>query len=172
MQAIELIREQFEDELNATRKVLARVPEDKLDYKPHEKSMTLGRLAGHTAELLEWAIVTIDQDGYDMAPSGIQSFTPYKVTTTQALLDYFDEKAAATRARLATLEDDRLEIPWTLMRNGTPMFILPRWKVLASFNLSHMVHHRAQLGVYLRLNSIPIPGVYGPSQDDMDAMAK
>jgi uncharacterized damage-inducible protein DinB len=172
MKATELIRQQFDDELNATRDVLACVPEDKLDFKPHEKSMTLNRLAGHTAELLEWAIVTIDQDGYEVASGGKPTFTPYKVTTTQALLDYFDEKAAATRAGLATLDEAKLETPWTLMRNGKAVFTLPRWQVLVKFNLSHIVHHRAQLGVYLRMNHIPIPGMYGPSQDDMDAMAK
>ena len=171
MTAADLIRKDFEDELNATRKVLAAVPDDKMDFQPHEKSMKLGRLAGHVADLLNWTAIAVDDDKFDVAPGGKPAFTPLNPTSGKELVDYFDKNAAMARAKLATLDSDRLEDKWSLYRDGKLMFDMPRWKVLMTFNLSHIVHHRAQLGVYLRLNGIAVPGVYGPSQDDKDAAA-
>jgi len=93
-------------------------------------------------------------------------------TSGKELVERFDENVAVAREKLANLDGDRLEDKWSLYRDGKFMFDMPRWKVLMGFNLAHMVHHRAQLGVYLRLNGIAVPGVYGPSQDDKDAAAK
>lgn len=172
MNASDLIRQVFRDEYAGMRKVLVMVPEDKLNFKPHDKSMTLGRLAGHCAELTEWTLVAIDEDQYDVAPGGVSAFKRYEVTTQKALLEYFDKNTAAVGDALGELKDEKLDTTWTLLNNSKTVFSMPRWKVLLSFNLNHMVHHRAQLGVYLRMNHIAVPGVYGPSQDDKDATAK
>jgi uncharacterized damage-inducible protein DinB len=172
MNAADLIRSDFEDELNSTRKILAAVPDDKMDFQPHAKSMKLGRLAGHVADLLQWTAVAVDDDKFDVAPGGKPAFAPFNPTSGKELLEHFDKNVATAREKLASLDGDRLEDKWSLYRDGKFMFDMPRWKVLMGFNLAHIVHHRAQLGVYLRLNGIAVPGVYGPSQDDKDAMAK
>jgi len=172
MTAADLIRIDFEDELKSTRKILAAVPDDKMDYQPHTKSMTLGRLAGHIADLLQWTAVAVDDDKFDVAPGGKPAFAPFNPTSGKELVERFDNNVAAAREKLANLDGDRLDDKWSLYRDGKFMFDMPRWKVLMGFNLAHMVHHRAQLGVYLRLNGIAVPGVYGPSQDDKDAAAK
>lgn len=172
MTAADLIRIDFEDELKSTRKILAAVPDDKMDYQPHTKSMTLGRLAGHVADLLQWTAVAVDDDKFDVAPGGKLAFAPFNPTSGKELLERFDKNVATASEKLANLDSDRLEDKWALYRDGQPMFDMPRWKVLMTFNLAHIVHHRAQLGVYLRLNGVAVPGVYGPSQDDKDAAAK
>jgi len=169
MTAADLIRKDFEDELNATRKILAAVPDDKMDYQPHAKSMKLGRLAGHIADLLKWTDAAVEDDKFDIAPGGKPVFAPMNPTSGKELVEYFDKNAAMAREKLATLDADRLEDTWSLYRDGKLMFDMPRWKVLMTFNLAHIVHHRAQLGVYLRLNDVAVPGVYGPSQDDKEA---
>jgi len=159
----ETLLPEFDQEMANTRKILERVPEDKPDYKPHEKSMTLSRLAGHVAELPAWATMTLSTEGLDIQPGHL----PYFMKSRQELLADFDKNVAEARARIAATSDEDLAVTWALTFMGKPVFAMPRLAVLRSSFMNHLVHHRAQLGVYLRLNDIEIPGMYGPSADEM-----
>jgi uncharacterized damage-inducible protein DinB len=156
---------EFDHEMANTRKTLERIPDDKFDWKPHEKSSTMGGLATHLANLPSWAGYTIDKDALDIAPNG----EPVRATplNSQAeVLETFDKNVAAGRAALAAASDEHLFSPWTLQANGKTLLTMPRVAVLRGFVMNHLIHHRAQLGVYLRLNDIPVPSIYGPSADE------
>ena len=155
---------EFEHEVASTRKTLERVPEDKLGWKPHEKSMSLGHLARHLAEIPSWTGPTIEQDALDMA--GYKP--PTEPKTRKEILDIFDTNVKAARASLNKLEDSALGRPWSLKAGDQVYFSLPKGGVLRTFVFSHMVHHRAQLGVYLRLLDVPVPSIYGPSADEQN----
>lgn len=157
---------QFDHEMVGTRKTLERVPEGKPDWAPHPKSMKMGRLAGHLAELPGWTVETISRDSLDVAPPGGSPFQPLVMTSRKQLLEAFDKNAAAARAALSGASDEKLLGSWTLLAGGREIFSLPRVAVLRSFVLSHIIHHRAQLGVYLRMNDVPVPSIYGPSADE------
>jgi len=158
---------EFDQEMATTRKFLERVPENKSDWKPHEKSMPMGRLAGHIAELPGWAATSLTQDGFDIAPvGGSSNYKPAVMTSRQQLLEIFDKSVATAREAIAAASDEKMMQPWSLLRGGTPIFTMPRAAVIRSFGLSHVIHHRAQLGVYLRLNNVPVPSAYGPSADE------
>ncbi|HEX6625808.1 MAG TPA: DinB family protein [Pyrinomonadaceae bacterium] len=157
----EALLPEFDHEMATTRKTLERVPGEKFDWKPHEKSTTLGALATHLANLPSWVGHTIDKDELDQPPLRIPP-----AHTRDEVLAAFDRNVAAARAALAGASDERLLGPWTLLQGGNKVLTLPRAAVLRSFVLSHSIHHRAQLGVYLRLNDIPVPAVYGPSADE------
>lgn len=157
---------EFDQEMANTRKTLERVPEDKFGWKPHEKSMAMGGLATHLSNIPMWAVYTIDQDSLDLAPEG-KPLPPAELAKSQAeLLALFDTNAAKARAAIAGASDADLFQPWTLMSNGNTILTLPKIAVLRSFVMNHLIHHRAQLGVYLRLNDIPVPSIYGPSADE------
>jgi len=156
---------EFDHEIANTRKVLERVPEGKPDYKPHEKSMAMGRLAGHTAELPGWAKETILQNSIEIR-QGDPKNVALVMTSRKQLLEEFDKRAAAGRAAIAGASDEELMKPWSLIANGKTIFTLPKIGVLRGFVMNHMIHHRAQLGVYLRLNNVPVPSIYGPSADE------
>ena len=162
----ELFLPEFDQEAQATRRTLERVPQEKFGWKPHEKSGTMGWLAGHLAMLPWWATVTIQQDSLDLMPGGKAMEPPPAPKTTVELLALFDSKLAEGRAAIASASDDALRKPWTLLKNGEKVLTLPKFVVLRSFVMNHIVHHRAQLGVYLRLNNLPVPSVYGPSADE------
>ena len=159
---------EFDHEVANTRKVLERVPEGKPDYKPHEKSMAMDRLAGHLAEVPGWAKETILQDSVEVKPSGNQAaqFAALKMTSRKQLLEEFDKRVAAGRAAIAGASDEDFMKPWSLTAGGKTIFTLPKIAVLRGFVMNHMIHHRAQLGVYLRLNNVPVPSIYGPSADE------
>jgi uncharacterized damage-inducible protein DinB len=161
------LREVFLPELDAeaanTRRILELVPENQFSYQPHQKSMTLGRLASHVAELPTWVKNTIDRDGLDLQP-GTQ---PYLAASRAELLETFDKAVAEARQSIAGASDENLTGTWTFSYAGKPMFSNPRYVILRNFVLSHLIHHRAQLGVYLRLNDVEFPGMYGPSADEM-----
>ena len=157
---------EFEKELNTTRKFLERVPADRLTWRPHEKSMTMGRLAGHLAEIPGWASITIEQDSFDVAPPGAPPYQTPQANSRREILEMFDHNVAAARAAIAGADDGRLKKVWSLLNGGKTVLTLPRIGVLRSFILSHSIHHRAQLGVYLRLNNVPVPAIYGPSADE------
>jgi uncharacterized damage-inducible protein DinB len=157
---------EFDHEMAGTRKTLGRVPEDRLFWTPHEKSMTLGGLASHLANLPSWVGYTIERDSLDVAPVGQPPLRQPQMTSRQALLDHFDRHVAEGRTLLASAPDDRLLAPWTLLGGGRAHFTLPRIAVLRGFVMNHSVHHRAQLTVYLRLLDVPVPGLYGPSADE------
>lgn len=162
----EMLLPEFDQEMAHTRKTLERVPEDKFGWKPHEKSMTMGRLAIHLAELPGWAIFTIDKDSLDIAPVGAPPYQPPKVNSQNELLALFDKNVGASRPVIAGAADAHLMKPWSLLAGGKAIFTLPRFNVLRSAVINHSIHHRAQLGVFLRLNNVPLPAIYGPSADE------
>lgn len=162
----ELFLAEFDQEAQSTRKTLERVPDGKFDWKPHPKSGAMGWLAGHLATLPWWATITIQQDSLDLMPGGKPMAMPVAPATTKELVALFDAKLAEGRAAIAAASDEDLRKPWTLLKNGQPLLTLPKFVVLRSFVMNHIVHHRAQLGVYLRLNNVPVPSVYGPSADE------
>lgn len=157
---------EFDHEMANTRKTLERVPHEKFDWKPHEKSMAMGGLATHLSNIPTWANTAIDQDSLDLAPEG-EPLPGAEVAKSAAdLLATFDENVAKARAAISGASDQELFKPWTLLSNGNQILTLPKVAVLRSFVMNHLIHHRAQLGVYLRLNDIPVPSIYGPSADE------
>lgn len=154
-------------EMAATRRTLERIPDAKFDWRPHPKSSTMGALASHVATLPQWVDATMNQDSFDLAPvDGPAAGPPPPAKDSKQLLATFDENTAAARKAIEAASDESYARLWSLKRGGTAMFTLPRGVVLRRFFLSHIIHHRAQLGVYLRLNDIPVPAVYGPSADE------
>ena len=153
---------EFDHEMATTRKTLERVPEDQLAWRPHPKSWTLAELATHLANIPAWIPPTLETDSLDI---GAVPHAPL-LGSAQALLEAFDRNVAAARTRLAGAPDQKLLHPWTALAVGQPLFSMPRIAVLRSFVLSHSIHHRAQLGMYLRLNDIPVPSTYGPTADE------
>ena len=162
----EMLLPEFDQEMAITRKFLDRVPDDKFGWKPHEKSMTLGALAAHLAEMPGWTVPTVEENSLDLAPPGGPPFQPTRTSSRQETLKLFDKNIAAARNAIASAKDEELMKPWSLLMRGQVIFTLPRIGVLRSMVMNHNVHHRAQLGVYLRLNNVPIPGTYGPSADE------
>lgn len=158
---------EFDHEMQNTRKTLERVPEGKAEFKPHEKSMALDRLAGHVAELPSLATLVIGRESFEARPADpTQRRVPLKMTSRKQLLEEFDKNVAAGRAAIAGASDEELMKPWSLLANGKAIFTLPRVAALRGFVMNHLIHHRAQLGVYLRLNDVPVPSIYGPSADE------
>lgn len=154
---------ELDHEAKTTRRVLERVPTEKFGWKPHEKSMTMGELAAHIADLFSWYVVTLDQDELDFA-KGYKNPSP---ATTEELLALFDENISAAKACLSKSEtDERFRQNWTLRNSEHVFFTLPRAAVLRTMVGNHIVHHRGQLSLYLRLNDIPVPSIYGPSADE------
>lgn len=157
---------EFDHEMTGTRKTLERVPYDKLDWKPHDKSMEMGSLATHLSNIPTWAVHAIGLDSLDLAPDG-DPMPPVERPGSQAeLLAVFDDNVAKARAAIAGASDAELFKPWSLLHSGKTILTLPKVVVLRSFVMNHAIHHRAQLGVYLRLNDIPVPSIYGPSADE------
>ena len=157
---------EFDQEMANTRKILALVPEDRFDFAPHEKSMKLGYLAGHIAETPGWSVPTVNTAEFDIRPVGGPVYKPFEPQTRDELLSLFDKNVAAAQEAVRGVGDDDLTALWSLLAGGKTLFTMPRIAVLKSMVLNHVIHHRAQLGVYLRINDIPIPGMYGPSADD------
>jgi uncharacterized damage-inducible protein DinB len=158
----ELFLQEFDVEMPGTRKLLERVPEASFSWKPHEKSMTLGRLASHLADLPARCATIITTEELVRQPG----FTPWSAASTADLLDHFDAATTAARAALAGLRDDQLTAMWTLKMGDRVLTSLPRVMALRRVFMNHIIHHRAQLGVFLRLLDVPIPGIYGASADD------
>ncbi len=157
---------EFDIEMANTRKTLERVPQDKSDWKPHPKSTAMGGLATHLSNIPTWTVYTIAQDSLDLAPGG-EPLPHAKLAESQAeLLATFDDNVAKARAAIAGASDADLFQPWSLLSNGATILTMPKIAVLRSFVMNHLIHHRAQLGVYLRLNDIAVPSIYGPSADE------
>ncbi len=154
---------EFDHEFATLRKTLERVPEGKWDYAPHAKSMNLGRLSGHLAELGSWVNATLEADELDF---GKMQYVPFVPTSSADLLAKLDAVVAAARPVLAAAGDAEMMKPWTLRTGEQVYFTMPKIAVLRTFVMNHMIHHRAQLGVYLRLNDVPVPSTYGPSADE------
>jgi len=159
---------EFDEEFANTRKFLALVPDDKLTWKPHEKSMELGRLAWHIADFPEWCRDTIKKDALKLTEEdGAKMMEDWKNKKRADMLARFDKELPEARTALAGANDAAMASHWKMEWAGQLVVDSPREQVLRKWVLSHMIHHRAQLGVYLRLNNIAIPGSYGPSADEM-----
>jgi uncharacterized damage-inducible protein DinB len=163
----EALLPEFDTETAVTRKFLERVPEDKFSWKPHEKSGTMGWLAAHIAALPELTARTMQKDEFDFAPGGVRQAPAAPPKSTTELLEKFDKNAAAGHAAIAGASDAEFAKTWTLLNNGQKIFAMPKVACLRRTVLSHIIHHRAQLGVYLRLNNVALPATYGPSADEM-----
>jgi uncharacterized damage-inducible protein DinB len=152
---------EFDNEMANTRKTLERVPEGKFDWKPHAKSATMGRLATHVAMLPGWAVMTMQAGSFDVGTPEAAA-----VPASRNPLELFDKNVAEARAAITAAKDEQFLEPWSLLNSGQTIFTMPKVAVLRNFVMNHMIHHRAQLGVYLRLNDIPVPSIYGPSADE------
>ena len=162
MTMVDALLPEFDREMTTTRKALERVPEDKFAWKPHAKSFSLGALATHVATLPAWGRETLEESEIDIA--GGQP--PAAPLSRAELLATFDTHVAATRSALVGRSDAELLATWTLKRGGKAIFSMPKGAVLRSFVISHLIHHRGQLSVYLRLLDVPVPSIYGPSADE------
>jgi uncharacterized damage-inducible protein DinB len=154
---------EIEQEAKVTREVLSRIPADKFDWKPHEKSMSFGRLASHVAEMFGWTPATITQSELDFSKF---DYKPFEPATTDDLVEYLDKNVAEAIETLRNTADDQFVENWTMRNAETVYFTMPKLAVMRSVVLNHIVHHRGQLSVYLRLNDISVPSIYGPSADE------
>jgi len=165
MTIAELLLPEFDQEMAATRRVLERVPEDRFAWRPHAKSFSVADLASHIVNMLGWTVETMNRAEFDL-----DSVTPEEMNraakTRAELLDWFDARVPTARAALQKSDGD-YQVPWTLKKGTQVFFTMPRYTCVRSFCLNHIVHHRAQLTVYLRENDVPVPGLYGPSADEM-----
>lgn len=166
MKLSESLLPEFDHEMANTRKTLERVPEDKFDWKPHEKSMALGRLATHLADIPNWAVETVNKDSIDLAPVGEPPVAQEPLKSRDEILKRFDSYVASGREAIAGASDEHLLEPWSLLMGGKTLLTMPRMAVLRTWVMNHNIHHRAMLAVYLRLNDVPVPALYGPSADE------
>jgi uncharacterized damage-inducible protein DinB len=154
---------ELQQEAATSRKVLERIPESAFDWKPHEKSMSMGKLATHVAEMFTWFKTAIQTPELDFAK---EEYKPFEPKSSQELLDYFDKNVSEAKQALESMSDDVLKENWSLKNGEQVYFTMPKAAVLRAFCYSHIIHHRGQLSVYLRLNDIPVPSIYGPSADE------
>jgi uncharacterized damage-inducible protein DinB len=164
MKLIDSLIQEFDHEATTTRNHLERLPEEKLSWRPHQKSFTAGALASHIVECVGLADWVLDKDEFDVDP---KTYQPYQATSVTDLLRTFDEKVASCKAALSGLDDTALMKPWRFKIMGRTRYEKPRAAVFRDFTLSHLIHHRGQLSVYLRLLDVPVPGAYGPSTDEL-----
>lgn len=157
---------ELDQEMAGTRKTLERIPEDKFEFRPHPKSFNMISLATHIANMISWGTITINQDSFDFSPVGSEPYKEEPAESVAVLLEKLDKNLTEFRAALANASDEVLMTNWSLLSGGQVLFTMPRIAVLRSFLFNHIVHHRAQLIVYLRMNDVPVPGLYGPSADE------
>jgi hypothetical protein len=157
---------EFDQEMANTRKTLERIPEEKLDWKAHPKSNSIGWVAAHLAQLPAWAEITLKQDSFDVNPPGGEGYRTPPATSRRQVLGVFDQNVGKARTLIGNTTNDQFMQPWSLLDAGKPVLTMPRVAVVRSFVLNHIIHHRAILCVYLRLNDIPVPPLYGPSGDE------
>jgi uncharacterized damage-inducible protein DinB len=150
--------------MGLTRRVLERVPDGQFDWRPHPSSVTLGRLAEHLAEMPEWALLTMARSTLERTTERPEGYE--RPATRYAVLALFDRNLGAGRATVVGKTDPEFLAPWTLRAGGKEMFTMPKVTVLRNFVLNHMVHHRGQMTVYLRMLGVPVPSIYGPSGDE------
>ena len=156
---------EFDHEMGTTRRLLERTPADKFDWKPHDKSMSLGQLAAHIANIPHWMDAILQHTVFDIAtaPEDTRPRTPESVAW---LLSDFDTKVKTARAGLTNTGDAEMFTPWTFKHDGHEVFTLPRVAAIRSFVMNHSIHHRGQFSVYLRMNNVPLPSMYGPTADE------
>ncbi len=153
---------EFDMEMVKTRTTLERIPEDRFGWAPHPKSMKLANLAQHIAEIPGWCVETLTRESLDIP----DDYKPTIPTTRAQVLKTFEESVTKGRQALAAAKDEQFGQMWALKAGGKTLFSGPKGGVLRGFVMNHLIHHRAQLGVYLRLNDIPVPSIYGPSADE------
>ena len=163
MKLIDPLVTEFEREHQTTRKFLERLPEDKLDWRPHAKSYTAGELASHITDLLRFAVLIANAEEFNFDPA---TYKPFQATSVADLLKTFDENVASGKQAMAGVSDEAVNQPWQLKILGRSQFARPKKDVFRDFMLSHQIHHRGQLSVYLRLLDVPVPGAYGPTADE------
>ena len=163
MRISDLLSLEFDEEVKKTRAMLERVPADKTDFSPHPKSMPLGRLAPHIAELATFGFTVLTEPGLDFSQG---NSVPLQLDSVAQLVGVFDERAAKVRAAFDHVQEAAWSDHWVLAFQGTTLFAGTRFVAYRQMFLNHLVHHRAQLGVYLRLNGTPVPATYGPSADE------
>lgn len=162
----EALLPEFDQEMASTRRALERVADQTFDWRPHEKSMTMGELASHLVNVPAWTEATLKQDVFDMdSPEG-ESFTTPQAESNEDLLKKFDANVVSAREAIASTSDEDYQRMWTLKAGGNEMLQMPKIAVLRSFIMNHLIHHRGQLTVYLRQNDIPVPAIYGQSADE------
>ncbi len=166
MSMAQAMLEQFKKEAAGTRRMLERVPFDKAEWAPHEKSMTLGRLAGHIAEMPGWGASILTTDEFDMAPPDGEPYTPPVHESIDDVLATFDQGVSAIEAALPGVADEAFGEHWSLKSGGEEVMGGPRGALFGNMVTNHIIHHRGQLTVYLRLCDVPVPGMYGPSADE------
>ncbi|HEY4216706.1 MAG TPA: DinB family protein [Gemmatimonadaceae bacterium] len=166
MSISDLLLPEFDNEIVVTRRVLERVPDDRGHWKPHDKSFPMAHLAQLVARLPAWVNMIIAKTELDIRPKDGPAFPGYSYETTATLLAEFDRNVAAARPVLAACSDEDFHVAWTLKAAGEPMMTTTRYGVLRSMVLNHLVHHRAQLALYLRMVDLPVPSMYGPSGDE------
>lgn len=159
----ETILPEFDQEMAQTRKVLECVPDDKLDWRAHPKFNTIGWNANHLPEIPGWVEGMLTTASWDIAPVGGPPYQSPKLTTCQEILDLFDRNVASARKAIATVPDEAMSQQWSLLYAGKPFLTLPRVTMIRRYILNHVIHHRAILCVYLRLNDVSVPGMYDPS---------
>jgi len=162
MPLVDMLLPEFDHEMATTRKLLERVPDDRLSWAPHAKSFTLGQLAQHVATIPMWGTMTLTLHELDLAGG----FENPPAESRAALVKLFDDNAAKARTELTGKTDAELMAPWVLKRGADTIFSMPKASVWRSFVMNHLVHHRAQLSVYLRMQDVPLPAMYGPSADE------
>jgi len=156
---------EFDHEMGTTRRLLERVPEADLAWRPHVKSFSLGQLASHIGNIPHWVDATLDGAVFDLAAIGDDA-RPKQPDAVAPILAAFDSNVKQARAKIDAQTDPALLSPWTLKQGGAEMFTMPKIAVLRSFVMNHMIHHRGQLSVYLRLRDVPLPSIYGPTADE------
>jgi uncharacterized damage-inducible protein DinB len=157
---------EFDEEMAKTRTVIERIPEDKYGWQAHAKSRTLGWNANHLAEIPGWVEGTIKDTQWDFSPPDGPAYETPALASRVEILAMFDQNVAAARQAIERVSEQEMTVPWTLKYQGEALFTMPRSVVIRSFVLNHMIHHRAISCVYLRLNDVPVPGMYGPSGDE------
>ncbi len=155
---------EFDNEMAVTRRVLQRAPEAAFSWRPHEKSWTLGGLCTHLARIPHWGVAILARDGYDLVRDAGER--PVEKTSLADVLATFGGFVADVRARLSASSDAELMAPWALARDGAVIMSMPKQTAFKSFAISHVIHHRGQLSVYLRLQNVPLPPIYGPTADE------
>jgi len=164
MAIIDALLPEFDREMGLTRRALERVPDTQFDWRPHPTSVTLARLAEHLTEMPQWAMMTMTQDGIELTTQRPPDYV--RPASCDAVLAQFDRYLKEGRATLVGKTDGEFVAPWTLKAAGKEVFTMPKIAVMRNFVLNHMIHHRGQLTVYLRMLGVPIPSIYGPSGDE------
>lgn len=164
MTMVDSLTKEFGHEAATTRRLLERLPDDKLTWRPHAKSFTASGLASHIVDCVDWADSILNADELDFDPA---TYKPFEATSVTELLDTFDTKVAHCNQLLARTANEAMTQPWRMKVRGRLRLEKPRVDVFRDFILSHVIHHRGQLSVYLRLLDVPVPGSYGPSADEM-----